>query len=196
MEIRDIALSPLSNEDLVKNFRNGDKTAPDTLLARFKPLVKARAKAYYVAGGDPEDLIQEGMIGLYKAVLDFDAEKNASFAAFASLCVTRQIQTAIKTADRQKHAPLNESLSLDNEGDDLADSRTGNPEELFLGRESLREAKDFIRKNLSEPERAVLTMHLDGKSYAEIAQTVGKNKKSVDNTLQRIRKKLGLFNIP
>lgn len=189
-------MSPLSNEDLVKNFRNGDKTAPDTLLARFKPLVKARAKAYYVAGGDPEDLIQEGMIGLYKAVLDFDAEKNASFAAFASLCVTRQIQTAIKTADRQKHAPLNESLSLDNEGDDLADSRTGNPEELFLGRESLREAKDFIRKNLSEPERAVLTMHLDGKSYAEIAQTVGKNKKSVDNTLQRIRKKLGLFNIP
>jgi len=187
---------------LVQSFRDGDKSALDVLLARFKPLVKARAKAYYVAGGDPEDLIQEGMIGLYKAVLDFNAARGGNFASFASLCVTRQVQTAIKTAGRQKHSPLNESLSLDNSDDErgesfmenLAASRENNPEVLFLGRESLRETEDFIRENLTEMERDVLTLHLDGNSHREIAEHLGKNKKSVDNTLQRIRKKLGLFN--
>jgi len=192
-----LKMTKTSDEILVKNFRDGDKSALDELLTRFKPLVKARAKAYYVAGGDFEDLIQEGMIGLYKAVLDFDATRNKTFSAFASLCVTRQVQTAIKTANRQKHAMLNESLSLDGEGDvpgenfmeTLADSRENNPEVLFLGRESLREATDFIRQNLTEMERDVLTLHLDGRTHAEIAAELSKNKKSIDNTLQRIRKK-------
>ncbi|MCL1842419.1 MAG: RNA polymerase sporulation sigma factor SigH [Defluviitaleaceae bacterium] len=189
---------------LVKKFRAGDKSALDILINRFKPLVKSKAKAYYVAGGDSEDLIQEGMIGLYKAVLDFDAEKNTSFSAFATLCIVRQVQTAIKAAGRQKHMPLNESLSLDNiagfdgssETDEtfmakLPDSKINDPEALFLGREALRDTEDFIRRALSPLEHSVLTLHMDGKTHAEIALSLDKNIKSVDNTLQRIRKKIG-----
>jgi len=185
----------ITDEQLVENFRNGDKTALDILLTRFKPLVKLKAKAYYVAGGDPEDLIQEGMIGLYKAVLDFDFVKNNNFAAFAGLCIVRQLQTAIKTAMRQKHLPLNESLSLDNVSDssatELPAGRASDPETLLLGREALRDTEDFIKRNLSELEQNVLLQHTNGKSHAEIAQSIGKNTKSVDNALRRIRKKLG-----
>jgi len=184
----------MTDEQLIKDFRGGDKNALDALLTRFKPLVKARAKAYYVAGGDPEDLIQEGMIGLYKAVLDFDFGKNGSFAAFAALCVTRQVQTAIKAAARRKHLPLNDSVSLD--GEDSPDEvqfsagRTSDPETLFLGREALRDTEDFIKRNLSEFEQSVLMQHTYGKSHAEIAASLGKSKKSVDNALSRVRKKL------
>ncbi|MCL2457201.1 MAG: sigma-70 family RNA polymerase sigma factor [Defluviitaleaceae bacterium] len=179
-----------SSENLIQIFRAGNKNALDILLTRFKPLVKTKAKTYYVVGGDPEDLIQEGMIGLYKAVLDFDAEKSDNFAAFAALCVVRQIQTAIKTAARQKHLPLNESLSLENE-DSLPDSRN-DPVKLLLSREALRDAENFIARKLTPLERDVITLHLDGKTHAEISARIGKNLKSVDNTLQRIRKKIKL----
>jgi RNA polymerase sporulation-specific sigma factor len=193
----------LNNEQLVAAFRGGEKAALDVLLTRFKPLVKAKAKAYYVAGGDSEDLIQEGMIGLYKAVLDFDLAKNSSFATFAGLCIVRQVQTAIKAAGRQKHALLNESLSLDNfkgasELDEdretymssLPDRVINDPEALFLGREALRDTEDFIKKNLTPLEQNVLSLHMEGKSHTEIGLAIGKNKKAADNTLQRIRRKL------
>jgi RNA polymerase sporulation-specific sigma factor len=184
----------MTDERLVEDFRNGDKVALDVLLTRFKPLVKAKARAYYVTGGDPDDLIQEGMIGLYKAVLDFDFEKNDSFSAFASLCIVRQVQTAIKAATRQKHMPLNESLSLDNENAAPAEipaARTGDPETILLGREALRDTQEFIKQNLSSLEQSVLLQHTNGKSHAEIAASIGKNTKTVDNALRRIRKKLG-----
>ena len=176
-----------TNENLIAEFNAGNKHALDILLNRFKPLVKTKAKAYYVIGGDPEDLIQEGMIGLYKAVLDFDIEKG-SFTTFATLCIVRQLQTAIKTAARQKHSPLNESLSL--ETTELPSGRTNDPETLLLSREALQDMEDFIERNLTPLERDVLTLYLDGKTHAEIADTLGKNLKSIDNTLQRIRKKL------
>jgi len=187
----------VTDENLIIKFNDGDKLALDILLNRYKNLARSKAKAYYVAGGDPEDLIQEGMIGLYKAVLDFDATKNNSFAAFASLCIVRQLQTAIKAAGRQKHMLLNESLSLDNaeQGesymDKLPDPAINDPEALFLGREALRDAKAFIKRSLSPLEHSVLTLHMEGKTHAEIAATLDKTLKSVDNTLQRIRKKLG-----
>lgn len=186
-----------TDEDLVARFHKGDKSTLDILLTRYKNLVKAKAKSYYVVGGDPDDLIQEGMIGLYKAVLNFDLTKNDNFASFATLCIVRQLQTAIKTAGRQKHMLLNESLSLDNtdQGDsymeNLPDIRENNPEALFLGRESLRDTKAFIKQNLSELEHNVLSLHMEGKTHAEIANSLNKNLKSIDNTLQRIRKKLG-----
>ncbi|MCL2225517.1 MAG: sigma-70 family RNA polymerase sigma factor [Defluviitaleaceae bacterium] len=193
----------IADEKLVENFRAGDKAALDILLTRFKSLVKFKAKAYYVVGGDPEDLIQEGMIGLYKAVLDFDVAKNGNFAAFAALCIVRQVQTAIKTATRQKHMPLNESLSLDNvaSGNDsqteeetylakLPAGRASDPETLLLGREALRDTQDFIKNNLSELEQNVLLQHTCGKTHAEIAESIGKNTKTIDNALRRIRKKL------
>jgi len=192
-----------SDEQLISNARAGDTTALDILLRRLKPLVKNKAKAYYITSGDPEDLIQEGMIGLYKAVLDFNETKNANFAAFASICIVRQIQTAIKAAARQKHMPLNNSLSLNNEIttdetdtpetylDKLPDREINDPEALFLGQEALRDIGDFIKHNLTELEHSVLMLHMEGKSHAEIAVALGKKNKSIDNTLQRIRKKIG-----
>jgi len=191
-----------TDEQLVQKSRNGDTSALDVLLRRLKPLVKTKAKAYYLASGDPEDLIQEGMIGLYKAVLDFDEAKNSAFTAFASICIVRQIQTAIKAAARQKHMPLNNSLSLNIEiGDHISDTETfldklpdrriNDPEALFLGREALKDIDDFIKHNLSKLEHDVLMLHMDGKSHAEIATKLDKSPKSIDNTLQRIRRKIG-----
>lgn len=191
----------MADETLISAFRSGDKAALDVLLTRYKPLVKAKARAYFVAGGDAEDLIQEGMIGLYKAVLDFDAAKNSSFAAFAALCIVRQVQTAIKAAARRKHMPLNESLSLDNVSGNgssekmtylakLPGPATTDPEALFLDREALRDTEDFIKRSLSGLEYRVLKLHMDGKTHAQIAEALNKNAKSIDNTLQRVRKKL------
>jgi len=169
-------------------------------------LVKAKAKAYYLLGGDLEDLIQEGMIGLYKAVLDFNPSKAENFATFASLCVVRQIQTAIKLANRKKHIPLNTSLSLHNEVssgnstdtnqpqetylDKLPDRQINDPEALFLGREAYNDIGDFIRQSLSPLEYDVLMLHMSGKSHSQIAEATGRNKKAIDNTIQRIRRKI------
>lgn len=181
----------LNDETLVEKSRQGDENALDILLQRYKPLVKSKVKTYYQAGGDPEDLIQEGMIGLYKAVLGYDSTKRVTFAAFAALCILRQVQTAIKTASRLKHIPLNTSLSLDNEtGEQLPAHRDNDPEALFLGREALKHIDDYIKTNLSELEYSVFVLHMDGKSHMEIADALGKSAKSVDNTLQRIRRKI------
>jgi len=186
----------MTDEQLIQKIRAGDTTATEILLRRLKPLVKAKAKSYYLTSGDPEDLIQEGMIGLYKAVLDFDEKKNASFAAFASICIVRQIQTAIKASARQKHMPLNNSLSLNSEVDSethldkLPDHQINDPEALFLDSEALRDIDDFIKQNLSPLEHDVLMAHINGKTHAQIAKALDKSPKSIDNTLQRIRRKL------
>jgi len=186
-----------SDEYLVTSAKAGDTSALDLLMNRFKPLVKAKAKDYYLTGGDLEDLIQEGMIGLYKAVLDFDWAKGAKFASFATLCVVRQIQTAIKAASRQKHMPLNTSLSLhsetstENEFVELLDTRQNNPETLLLGREAYQDIDAFIQDKLSRLEYDVLMLHMDGKTHLEISEALKTNLKAVDNALQRIRRKVG-----
>jgi len=186
-----------NDEMLVAEARNGNAEALDMLMVRFKPLVKSKAKDYFLTGGDMEDLIQEGMIGLYKAVLDYDAAKNAKFSTFASLCVVRQIQSAIKAASRNKHLPLNTSISIHNKTatgialDEIADSRTPNPEETVLGQEAYKDISDFIQQNLSPLELDILTHYLGGKTHAQIAKIIGKNIKTVDNAIQRIRKKIG-----
>jgi len=174
-----------NDETLIHQAQNGNDTAFDTILTRYKPLVKVKAKDYYLLGGDLEDLIQEGMIGLYKAVRDYSNSHNASFATFASLCVVRQIQTAIKAANRQKHMPLNSSLTLEN---DVAGQSS--PETLVLGQEAFRDISDFIRNKLTGLENSVLMLHMDGKTHQQIGEELGKTKKSVDNTIQRIRKKI------
>jgi len=184
-----------TDENLVAASRNGDKTAIDMLMQRYKPLVKAKAKDYYLTGGDLEDLIQEGMIGLYKAVLDFNPSKGAQFSSFATLCVVRQIQTAIKAASRQKHRLLNTSLSLHNEAtptlqlEEIPD-RLSNPETLFLGLEAYHDIDNFLHENLTQLEYDVLTRHMDGKTHLEIAVSLDKNIKTVDNALQRVRRKI------
>lgn len=183
------------DEALITCARAGDTSSLDLLLNRYKSLVKSKAKDYFLIGGDLEDLIQEGMIGLYKAVLDFSPEKNTKFASFATLCVTRQIQTAVKAANRQKHLPLNSSLSLHSEamgeGENIPDHRQSNPEDLLLGLEAYQNIDDFIHTNLSPLEQDVLMQHIDGKTHFEIAKQLGKNTKTVDNAIQRIRRKIG-----
>jgi len=195
-------LAYISDELLAKEART-DSFALDNLMYRFKAMVKANAKKYYITSADPEDIVQEGMIGLYKAVLDFDPEKNASFASFASMCVVRQIQTAIKAAGRKKHIPLNTSLSLDNEINDtisdglaetfkdkLPDRVTNDPAALFLDREALKNLEDTIKNELTIQEQDVLRLHVEGMTYEEISFTLNKSFKSVDNTLQRVRRKI------
>jgi len=193
---------------LVSQSREGNQVALDMLMRRYKPLVKSKAKVYFLIGGDLEDLIQEGMIGLFKAVLDFNQKKGIVFASFASLCVVRQIQTAIKAASRQKHMPLNSSISIysaynsNNMGntnntnneetilEKISDRRAQDPEALFLGREAYKDIEIFIHHQLSPLEFDVLMLYMAGKSYADIANALDKNSKSVTNTLQRVRKKV------
>ncbi|MDR1664931.1 MAG: sigma-70 family RNA polymerase sigma factor, partial [Clostridiales bacterium] len=164
-------------------------------------LVKARAAAYFLTGGDREDLIQEGMIGLFKAIRGFDPDKSVGFYAFADMCVNRQIFTAIKTSSRMKHAPLNTSVSLsappDEDGanrpiwETSGDGGSGNPEALLISRENLRDINSALLKLLSKREYDVLDLYLQGCQHSDIAKTLNTSKKSVDNTLQRIRRKAG-----
>ncbi|MCL2499966.1 MAG: sigma-70 family RNA polymerase sigma factor [Defluviitaleaceae bacterium] len=178
----------LSDEKLIQAARAGNVDALDALLSRYKPLVKAKAAMYFLSGGDRDDLMQEGMIGLYKAFLDYAPEKNPVFSAFASLCINRQILTAIKTAARRKHAPLNASLALDTAED--APEIGNNPEALLISRESSEDINLFIRESLSEMEYSVLMLHIEGMNHKQIAETLDKPLKSVDNTLQRVRRKI------
>jgi len=196
---------PPTEEQLVQAAKAGDALAMDALFARFKPLVRAKASMYYLSGGDRDDLIQEGMIGLYKAYLDYDPQRNPIFAAFAALCINRQIQTAIKSAARQKHAPLNAAQPLEaaesptqagtggvaaNLTNAAANNAANNPELLFISKESAANIALFIREHLSPLERDVLLLHINGQSHAQIAKRMGKAAKSVDNTLQRVRRKV------
>ena len=187
----DAPIAKPTDEQLVQNAKTGDAFAMDALFARFKPLVRAKASMYYLSGGDRDDLIQEGMIGLYKAFLDYDPQRNPIFAAFASLCINRQIQTAIKSAARKKHAPLNAAQTLEAAAESpQTATAANNPESLIISREASADIALFIREHLTPLERDVLLLHINGQTHSQIAQRMGKAVKSVDNTLQRVRKKV------
>ena len=190
----------MNDEQVVEMCHQGDSEAEEYLLNKYKNFVRAKARRYFLIGADHEDIVQEGMIGLYKAIRDFKPEKLSSFRAFAELCITRQIITAIKTATRQKHIPLNSYVSLnkplyDEESDRtlldvIMEGRISDPEELIINRENLGNIHNKISEVLSGLEQEVLQAYLDGKSYQEIADALGRHVKSIDNALQRVKRKL------
>lgn len=190
----------LTDEQLVKMAQEGSETAEEILIEKYKGFVKNKAKSYYIAGADSEDVVQEGMIGLFKAIRGFDANKEAAFKTFADTCVNNQIMTAIKKANRQKHQPLNESLSLSKSVDgDVPDMTVGDmmkasmynePEEIMLLQEAVDGLKTAGGGVLSDFELQVWKEKLKGSSYVEIAEILDKSPKSIDNALQRIKKKI------
>ncbi|SDZ25399.1 RNA polymerase, sigma 30 subunit, SigH [Proteiniborus ethanoligenes] len=190
----------MDDEKIIEDARNGEPEALEYLIKKYKNFVRAKARSYFLIGADKEDIIQEGMIGLYKAIRDYNQDKLTSFRAFAELCITRQIITAIKTATRQKHIPLNSYVSLnkpiyDEESDrTLLDVLTGakitDPEELIISREELKSIENKIGEILSDLEWEVLMSYLQGKSYQEIAVDLDRHVKSIDNALQRVKRKL------
>ena len=190
----------LTDEQLITLHRGGDALAEEQLYARYKQVVRSKARTYFLIGADREDIIQEGMIGLYKAVCDYQFDKQASFRAFAELCITRQIITAIKSATRKKHIPLNTYISLNRsvyEGDTerplidvLSSTQISDPEEVLIGRESYEAVADSIEHTLSKLERGALDLYLMGYSYQQIADALQKSTKCVDNAIQRVKKKL------
>ncbi|KOP79730.1 RNA polymerase subunit sigma-70 [Lysinibacillus sp. FJAT-14745] len=189
-----------NDEELIEMVHQGNTDALDYLITKYRLLVRAKARSYFLIGADKEDIVQEGMIGLYKAIRDFKGDKLASFRAFAELCITRQIITAIKTATRQKHIPLNSYVSLDkpifDEESDrtLMDVLTGaimdDPEELMIHREEFDYLEEKMGEILSELELQVLALYLDGQSYHEISAKLDRHVKSIDNALQRVKRKL------
>ena len=190
----------LTDERIVELSHEGDATAEEYLLDKYKNFVRSKARSYFLVGADHEDIVQEGMIGLYKAIRDYRPDKLSSFRAFAELCITRQIITAIKTATRQKHIPLNNYVSLnkplyDEESDRtlldvIIEGRTSDPEEMIINMENVGNIRTKINEVLSGLEQEVLNAYLDGKSYQEIAETLGRHVKSIDNALQRVKRKL------
>ncbi|MFC4765966.1 RNA polymerase sporulation sigma factor SigH [Effusibacillus consociatus] len=193
-------LDELSDEDLVEAVREGNDEALEYLINKYKNFVKAKARSYFLIGADREDIVQEGMIGLYKSIRDYRDDKLTSFKAFAELCITRQIITAIKTATRQKHIPLNSYVSLDkpiyDEDSDrtlldvICGSRVSDPEELLINQEEFVDIELKMGEILSDLERKVLMLYLDGRSYQEIAVDLKRHVKSIDNALQRVKRKL------
>lgn len=191
----------LTDEQLIAAYQAGDLASIEVLIQRYKSFVRKKIKSNYFIGADREDLIQEGMIGLFKAISDYNPNKEASFKSFATLCITRQLSTAFKTATRQKHMPLNTSISLNlpigGEEDDqmtlmdtLKDDINHNPEELIIHQEDLEMLEKHMKATLSELEWEVLLSHTQGRNYHEIAKDMGKSPKSIDNALQRIKRKL------
>ena len=190
----------MPDEEVVGLAHQGDTLAVEYLLGKYKNFVRSKARSYFLIGADHEDIVQEGMIGLFKAIRDYQPERLSSFRAFAELCITRQIITAIKTATRQKHVPLNSYVSLnkpiyDEESDRtlmdvIVEGHAQNPEELIIGRENLLSIRDRADQVLSSLKQEVLNAYLDGKSYQEIADKLGRHVKSIDNALQRVKRKL------
>lgn len=190
----------LADEELVESVREGDGEALEYLINKYRNFVRAKARSYFLVGADREDIIQEGMIGLYKSIRDYRGDKLTSFKAFAELCITRQIITAIKTATRQKHIPLNSYVSLDkpiyDEDSDrtlldvIGGSRVQDPEELMINKEEFSGLEDKMSEVLSDLERKVLMLYLDGRSYQEISEDLDRHVKSIDNALQRVKRKL------
>jgi len=191
----------MTDEQLIQNLRAGETGITDFIMDKYKYLVKKKAKAMYLLGGENDDLIQEGMIGLFKAVRDFDIKQDMSFASFADLCISRQMYTAIKLSQRQKHIPLNSYVSLyesveENEEEKrqplierLKTIKDNNPEELFLDKEYFSIVEQELRNRLSDLESRVLHLHLMGEDYRSIAKLLDKSPKSIDNALQRIKQK-------
>lgn len=181
-----------SDEELIVRLQKGEKEISDYLMERYKEFVRKKARAVYLIGGETDDLIQEGMIGLFKAVQDYRPEKETSFRTFAGLCIDRQLYSAIQSSNRQKHLPLNSyvSLSQAGEAEDLEGRWSENPEAVVIDQERTRILKEEIRKALSPMENKVLTYYMQGYGYVKIAKLLGKNPKSIDNALQRIRGKI------
>ena len=190
----------LLDDELIELVHNGDSDALDFLITKYRSFVRMKARSYFLIGADKEDIIQEGMIGLYKSIRDYRGDKLASFRAFAELCITRQIITAIKTATRQKHIPLNSYVSLDKPIFDEESDRTlmdvisgsviDDPEELMIHREDFNYMEEKMSEILSELEQQVLALYLDGQSYHEISEELNRHVKSIDNALQRVKRKL------
>lgn len=189
-----------TDEEVAMAAKNGCEIAQEYLIHKYRNFVKAKARSYFLIGADREDIIQEGMIGLYKAIRDFKEDKLSSFRAFAELCITRQIITAIKTATRQKHIPLNSYVSLnkpiyDEDSDRtlldiLSGAKITDPEELMINREEYNNIELKMGEILSDLEWKVLMYYLEGKSYQEIATELNRHVKSIDNALQRVKRKL------
>ena len=197
------AYSDMLDEEVIEDARAGNYNAVEYLINKYKNFVRAKARTYFLIGADREDIIQEGMIGLYKAIRDFRGDKLSSFRAFAELCITRQIITAIKTATRQKHIPLNSYVSLnkpifDEESDRtlmdiIGEESIADPEEMIINREEFAGIENKMGEILSSLEWEVLSLYLEGKSYQEIAEELDKHVKSIDNALQRVKRKLEKF---
>lgn len=189
-----------TDNELIIAAQSGDEAALEEILLRYKPLVHKKSQPYYMAGGDDDDIVQEGLIGLYTAVMDFNKEKFPLFNIFAGVCIERRIISAVKKASRQKHIPLNSYVSLSNrvfddeDGfcvEDVIDNGMGeNPENILIEREAVTGLEGIISQALSEFEMRVLICSLNGMSYKEIAENLGKDMKSIDNAMQRIKKKL------
>ncbi len=188
-----------TDEELIAALRNGEKEITDYLMEKYKNLVKKKAKALYLMGGDTDDLIQEGMIGLFKAVRDYRPDKDSSFYHFANMCIARQMYTAVEASQRKKHSPLNSYVPLyaDSEntgewgiGDVKNRTDENNPEEIMITQESLAAFRKKVSEVLSSMEQEVLTYYLQGFDYHQIAEVMGREPKAIDNALQRLKKKL------
>ncbi|MBQ7765475.1 MAG: sigma-70 family RNA polymerase sigma factor [Lachnospiraceae bacterium] len=196
-----------TDEELIERLRDGEEQIMEYLLNKYKNLVRSKAKSMYILGGDTQDLVQEGMIGLFKAVRDYDAGRDASFCTFAQLCVSRNIYSAVQRSGRKKHAPLNFYTSIygqdgGREGENqsesgfyhgmelMADGEASNPEEIIIGQENMEQLQKYIETELSSFENQVLELHITGMGYVEIAKVLGRDEKATDNALQRIRAKL------
>jgi RNA polymerase sporulation-specific sigma factor len=193
-------LADLEDEEIIHRIRNGCKRGMEHLIEKYKPLVRAKSRSYFLVGADREDIVQEGMIGLFKAIRDYREEKSIPFRMFAEMCITRQIITAVKTATRQTHIPLNSYVSLNkrifDEGSDktliemLQEVSVTDPEELFISKEDYSVIEHKMVELLSPFEKQVLTMYLGGIAYQDIARQLNKPVKSIDNALQRLKKKI------
>lgn len=186
-----------TDEELIKKLRDGDTEIANYIMEKYKPLVRKKTNAMYLIGGEIEDLMQEGMIGLFKAVRDYDMEKSATFFSFAELCITRQIYSALQASNRKKHSPLNNYISFSSNDDaegmnleEIISSRNVSPEQLMIERELKEEFFSKLEEKLSPMEKKVLYLYLGGNSYIQIAESLGTSSKSIDNTLQRIRGKV------
>ena len=181
-----------TDEELIVRLRAGENVISDYLMEKYKDLVRRRANAMYLIGGEKDDLIQEGMIGLFKAVRDYQPDRKTSFQTFAGLCIERQIYSAIQGSNRQKHLPLNTyvSLSAEEEENTMGEQWAEHPEAIVIARENVRILEEEIKKLLSPLENTVLSYYLDGYNYVQIGEILGKSPKSMDNALQRIRTKI------
>ena len=196
--------SSYTDEELIDRLREGESQIMDYIMDKYKNLVRKKAKSMFILGGDSDDLIQEGMIGLFKAIRDYDAGRDASFFTFADLCISRQMYTAAQASRREKHLPLNTYISLyanmtengqfDSEAkliEVLSSDKETNPEELLIDKENVKNIEALIEKELSNFEKQVLELYVTGMSYSEIARVLGRDEKSTDNALQRVKTKLG-----
>lgn len=193
----------MDDEKIIAMVNEGNSDALDYLIDKYKNLVKGKAKTYFLVGGDREDIIQEGMIGLYKAIKDYDVDRLSSFTYFADTCVTRQIITAIKTATRQKHIPLNSYISLNKPMyedrsertlmDTICSLENEDPEYLIISKEGLDDIKNKLRQILSDFENNVLVLYIDGMTYEDMSIKLDRHVKSIDNALQRVKRKLEIL---